>query len=156
MGEEITYWRHQGYDGAYQPWLFICLAGVVLFTLGGVWLGLRRDADAAAEGGRGEALVGQVRQYSAPAAVIAFQLVTAIAAAVAVGAVILATQLHPLAVVMPLILGTIGAGLIGANLGGRIRPAPPGHRRRSTTRHARPLGPDLSRAGARSRTIRRP
>jgi hypothetical protein len=120
MDEEITYWRHQGYDGAYEPWLFVCLAGVVLFTLGGVWLGLRRDADAAAEAGRGEALVGQVRQYSAPAAVVAFQLVTAIAAAVAVGAVILATQLHPLAVVMPLILGTIGAGLIGANLGGRI------------------------------------
>jgi hypothetical protein len=120
MDEEITYWRHQGYDGAYQPWLFVCLAGVVLFTLGGVWLGLRRDADADANAGRGEALVGQVRQYSAPAALVAVQLVTAIVAAVAVGAVILATQLHPLAVVMPLILGTIGAGLIGANVGGRI------------------------------------
>jgi hypothetical protein len=46
--------------------------------------------------------------------------VTATIAAVGVGAVILATQLHPLAVVMPLILGTIGAGLIGANLGGRM------------------------------------
>jgi hypothetical protein len=73
-----------------------------------------------ADVGRGEALVGQVRQYSAPVVVVAFQLVTAIAAAVAVGALILATRLHPLAVVMPLILGTIGAGLIGANLGGRI------------------------------------
>jgi hypothetical protein len=139
MGEEITYWRHQGYDGAYQPWLFICLAGVVLFTLGGVWLGLRRDAAAAADAGRREALVGQVRQYSAPAAVVAIQLVTAIVAAVAVGAVVLATQLHPLAVVMPLILGTIGAGLMGANLGGRIGKRllgiaddpPPGERGRS-------------------------
>jgi hypothetical protein len=120
MDEEITYWQHQGYDGAYQPWLFVCLAGVVLFTLGGVWLGLRRDPDADSEAGRGEAIVGQVRQYSAPAVVVALQVVTAIVAAVAVGAVILATQLHPLAVVMPLILGTIGAGLIGANIGGRI------------------------------------
>jgi hypothetical protein len=118
MDEEIAFWRHQGYDGTYQPWLFTCLAGVMLFTLGGVWLGLRRDA-ADAEG-RGGALIGQVRQYRAPAIVVGFQLVTAIVAAVVVGAVILATQLHPLAVVMPLILGTIGAGLIGANLGGRI------------------------------------
>jgi hypothetical protein len=120
MDEEITYWRHQGYDGAFQPWLFVCLAGVVLFTLGGVWLGLRRDATSESDAGRGEALVGQVRQFRAPAIVGAFQLVTAIVAAIAVGAVILATQLHPLAIVMPLILGTIGAGLIGANLGGRI------------------------------------
>jgi hypothetical protein len=118
MDEEIAFWRHQGYDGAYQPWLFVCLAGVVLFTLGGVWLGLRRDA--ADDEGRGEAMIGQVRQFGAPAVVVGFQLVTAILAAVAVGAMILATQLHPLAVVMPLILGTIGAGLIGANLGGRI------------------------------------
>jgi len=118
MDEEIAFWRHQGYDGAYQPWLFVCVAGVLLFTLGGFWLGMRRDA--AGEAGRGEALVGQVRQFRAPAIVVASQLVTAILAAVAVGAVILATQLHPLAVVMPLILGTIGAGLIGANLGGRI------------------------------------
>lgn len=118
MDEEIAYWRHQGYDGAYQPWLFVCLAGVLLFALGGVWLGLRRDA--AGETGLGDAIAGQVKQLRAPAIVVAFQLVTAILAAVAVGAVILATQLHPLAVVMPLILGTIGAGLIGANLGGRI------------------------------------
>ena len=118
IDEEIAYWRHQGYDGAYQPWLFVCLAGVLLFTLGGVWLGMRRDATA--DTGRGEGLVGQVRQLRAPAIVVGFKLVTAIAAAVAVGAVILATQLHPLAVVMPLILGTTGAGLIGANLGGRI------------------------------------
>ena len=69
---------------------------------------------------RGGAMIEQVRQFRAPAIVVGFQLVTAILAAVVVGAVILATQLHPLAVVMPLILGTIGAGLIGANLGGRI------------------------------------
>ncbi len=118
MGEEITFWRHQGYDGAIQPWLFVCLAGVVLFTLGGVWLGLRRDA--AGETGLGEAIAGQVKQLRAPAVVVAIQLVTAIVAAVAVGAAILATKLHPLAVVMPLILGTIGAGLLGANVGGRI------------------------------------
>ncbi len=118
MGEEITFWRHQGYDGAYQPWLFVCLAGVALFTLGGVRLGLRRDA--AAETGLGEAIAGQFKQLRAPAIVVGFQLVTAIVAAVAVGAVILATQLHPLAVVMPLILGTIGAGLLGASVGGRI------------------------------------
>jgi hypothetical protein len=118
MDEEITFWRHQGYDGAYQPWLFVCLAGVVLFTLGGVWLGIRRDA--ADETGRSEAILGQVKQFRAPAIVVGFQLVTALLAAVAVGALILATRLHPLAVVMPLILGTIGAGLIGANLGGRI------------------------------------
>ena len=81
--------------------------------------GLRRDS-----GGRepdeAKRSHGQVRQFRAPAVVVAFQLLTAIAAAVAVGAAILATQLHPLAVVMPLILGTIGAGLIGANVGGRI------------------------------------
>lgn len=118
MDEEIAYWRHQGYDGAYQPWMFVCLAGVLLFTLGGVLLGMRRDT--AGETGRGEAIIGQVKQFRAPAIVVGFQLVTAIVAAVAVGAVILATQLHPLAVVMPLILGTIGAGLIGGNLGGRI------------------------------------
>ena len=118
MDEEIAYWRHQGYDGAYQPWLFVCLAGVVLFTLGGAWLGMRRDA--AGETGLGDAIAGQVKQLRAPAIVVGFQLVTAIVAAVAVGAVILATQLHPLAVVMPLILGTIGAGLLGANVGGRI------------------------------------
>ncbi len=118
MDEEIAYWRHQGYDGAYQPWLFVCLAGVLLFTLGGFWLGMRRDA--AGESWKGAAIAGQVRQLRAPAIVVAFQLVTAIVAAVAVGAAILATQLHPLAVVMPLILGTVGAGLIGANVGGRI------------------------------------
>ena len=118
MDEEIAYWRHQGYDGAHQPWLFVCLVGVVLFTLGGVWLGLRRDA--ANETGGSVAILGQVKQFRAPVVVAGFQLLTAIIAAVAVGAVILATQLHPLAVVMPLILGTIGAGLIGANLGGRL------------------------------------
>ena len=118
MDEEIAFWRHQGYDGAYQPWLFFCLAGVVLFSLGGGWLGLRRDA--AAKTGLSQAIAGQVKQLQAPAIVVGFQLVTAIVAAVAVGAVILATQLHPLAVVMPLILGTIGAGLLGANVGGRI------------------------------------
>jgi hypothetical protein len=120
MDEEIAFWQHQGYDGAYQPWLFVCLAGVVLFTIGGISLGMRRDAKPTADVGRGEAIVGQVRQYGAPAIVVGVQLLTAIVAAVAVGAVVLATQLHPLAVVMPLILGTIAAGLIGANVGGRI------------------------------------
>ena len=91
---------------------------MALFTLGGVWLGMRRDA--AEETGRSEAILGEVKQFRAPVIVAGFQLVTAILAAVAAGVVILATQLHPLAVVMPLILGTIGAGLMGANLGGRI------------------------------------
>jgi hypothetical protein len=118
MDEEIAFWRHQGYDGAYQPWLFICLAGVLIFATGGLWLGSRRDPKRGQ--GRGESAAELVRHYVPPAVVIAVQLVSAIGAAIGVGVAILASHLHPLAIVMPLILGTIGAGLIGASLGGRI------------------------------------
>jgi hypothetical protein len=43
MDGAIATWRLQGYDGAYQPWLFVCLVGVVLLAAGGIWLGTRRE-----------------------------------------------------------------------------------------------------------------
>jgi hypothetical protein len=42
MDGEIAIWRQEGYDGAYQPWLFVCLAGVIMLAAGGIWLGTRR------------------------------------------------------------------------------------------------------------------
>jgi hypothetical protein len=41
MDSAIDVWRLQGYDGAYQPWLFICLIGCLMLAAGGVWLGSR-------------------------------------------------------------------------------------------------------------------
>jgi len=43
MDSAIATWRMQGYDGAYTPWLFVCLVGVVLLAAGGIWLGTRRE-----------------------------------------------------------------------------------------------------------------
>ena len=43
MDGAIATWRQQGYDGAYQPMLFVCLVGVLMLAAGGIWLGMRRD-----------------------------------------------------------------------------------------------------------------
>ncbi|HEV8545709.1 MAG TPA: hypothetical protein VGQ64_05415 [Candidatus Limnocylindrales bacterium] len=43
MDGAIAIWRQQGYDGAYQPMLFVCLVGALMLAAGGIWLGTRRD-----------------------------------------------------------------------------------------------------------------
>jgi hypothetical protein len=52
MDGEIAIWRLQGYDGAYQVWLFVCLAGVLLLAAGGIWIGTRRHPKADVEPAR--------------------------------------------------------------------------------------------------------
>lgn len=117
---EIAYWRRQGYDGAFEPWLFVCLGGVLTFTAGGLWLWVRHDPGRELPAGRGPGVVAAVQTHGSTLVVAGFSIAGAVAAAVAVDVAILGSSLHPLAVMMPLILGTVFAGWVGANLGGRI------------------------------------
>jgi hypothetical protein len=115
MENQIVIWSIEGATGDHQPWLYVCLAGIVALAVGAALMGLRLAREPAPP--------GSDRPVSVPWATIAWVVlgtVGGMVGVVAAATIVLYLDIHPVAVSLPLLLGTILGGIVGAHLGAAL------------------------------------
>jgi hypothetical protein len=115
MENQTVIWSIEGATGDHQPWLYVCLAGIVFLAVGAVLMGLRLAHEPAPAGSDGPVTV--------PWATIAWVVlgtVGGILGVVAAATIVLHLDIHPVAVSLPLLIGTILGGIVGAHVGAAL------------------------------------
>jgi hypothetical protein len=115
MENQIVIWSIEGATGDHQPWLYVCLAGIVVLAVGAVLMGLRLAREPAPPGSEGPLTV--------PWATIVWVVLGTlggILGVVAAATIVLHLDIHPVAVSLPLLIGTILGGIVGAHVGAAL------------------------------------
>lgn len=116
MDNQIEIWAMYGATGAYQPALFACLGGVAILALGTLLIGLRVLREPVTVAGGSRPIIGVPGAIASVVCGAVGGLVGAVGAALLLGSL----DIDPIALSLPLILGTILGGLLGAHLGARL------------------------------------
>lgn len=116
MENQVRIWAIEGATGDYQPWLYVCLGGVVIMAVGALLIGVRQV--------REPAPVGEgSRPITIPWATVAWVVLGTlggVTGVVGAAIVVLHLDIDPIVVSLPLMLGTILGGVVGANVGARL------------------------------------
>jgi len=116
MENQIEIWSIEGATGDYQPWLYVCLGGVAIIAVGTLLLAVRLLREPAAIG-------TSARTIAIPRSTIAWVVFGTVGGVIGVAAaatLIIGLDFDPVAVSLPLLLGTILGGIVGAYLGARL------------------------------------
>ena len=110
MENRIHIWEREGATGAYQPALWIFVAGAGVLAIGGLWLGVRALRDPT----RPRAVV-TISAETARWATLG--TVGAVGGAGIVAAAVLNSGLDPVAMSLPLLVGVMVGAIVGGNAG---------------------------------------